>query len=183
MKACRLFYSASSVSQVLPPQFQYALYWALILLDLAHYLSSASICSIFVVLYVFFYRNFDIPYITFCWAEFGGIGPCSGWLTIVLQCYGTVGLFGYLTHKIVSEIEWCTCQLQEAVIPDLLALWDKDCCHEPTVPQYIMWPSIACTNRQVGGMVQLADTPSPQCIIVEYLRNSTRQRQIVTMKY
>ena len=54
MKACRLFYSASSVSQVLPPQFQYALYWALILLDLAHYLSSASVCSIFVVLYVFF---------------------------------------------------------------------------------------------------------------------------------
>jgi len=28
---------------------------------------------------------------TFYWAERGGIGPWPGWLTIILQCYDTVG--------------------------------------------------------------------------------------------
>ena len=59
----------------------------LILLGLALYLLSTSVSSDFTVLYIFtFFR-----YFSFWWAESGRIGPWPGWLTIVFQCYDTVG--------------------------------------------------------------------------------------------
>jgi len=44
--------------------------------------------------YIFFVKFF-----TFSWAEPGGIGPWSGWLTIVLQCYDIVGWLILVTCK------------------------------------------------------------------------------------
>ena len=40
---------------------------------------------------------------TFYWAESGGIGPWPGWLTIVLQCYETVG---WVMRHVKSSPKW-----------------------------------------------------------------------------
>jgi len=46
---------------------------------------------------------------------------------------------------------------QRFTISEVAADW-----HEPMVLQRIIWPSIACDNRQLDPRWQLADTSSPQ---------------------
>jgi len=66
------------------------LHRSLILLGLALYLPSTSVSLVF------------IAYIL-QWAEPGGIDPWRGWLTIVLQCYDTVG---WVVWPIKSSPKW-----------------------------------------------------------------------------
>ena len=49
-----------------------------------------SVC-IYIYIYIFYKFFAYILLLTFQWGESGGIAPWRGWLTIVLQCYDTVG--------------------------------------------------------------------------------------------
>jgi len=80
------------------------LYRALILLGLALCFPSTSVSSVFVVLYIF--KKIFVCYIlyfTCYWVTPGGIGRWPGWLTIVLQCYDTVGL---VVWPVKSSTKW-----------------------------------------------------------------------------
>ena len=83
------------------------LYRALILLGLA--LSSKHLCifgvsSVFMVLCVYLKKIFAyILLFTFYRAVPGVIGTWRGWLTIVLQCYDTVG---WATWPVKSSTKW-----------------------------------------------------------------------------
>ena len=71
------------------------------------YLLSSSVSSVFMMLCIYWNFLSYILYFTFQWAEPDGIG----WLTIVLQCYDSVGWIIIQTHKIVPQndsycVEW-----------------------------------------------------------------------------
>ena len=55
------------------------------------------------VLYVYLKKFAYILLFTLWWAEAGGIGPWRGWLTIVLQCYDTVG---WVIWPVKSSQKW-----------------------------------------------------------------------------
>ena len=56
---------------------------------------------------VFGYCTVYILYVTWGWTEPGGISRWPGWLTIVLQCYGTVGI-GWVMWLVRSSLKWPT---------------------------------------------------------------------------
>ena len=56
-----------------------------------HPISLSSVSSVFIVLRIFIFCR--VLHFTCNWAEPAGIGHWSGWLTIILQCYDTVGGF------------------------------------------------------------------------------------------
>ena len=75
------------------------------IVDFTKVVQSVIVCSLFslfwfwlyhftspvIVVFIFFFLLSYILYFTFWWAEPGGIGPSPGWLTIVVECCGTVG--------------------------------------------------------------------------------------------
>jgi len=89
--------------------------------DLAWFssLSSHSLCIFGLHGAIYIYDYFLlILYFTFLWTESGEIGPWPGWLTIVLQCYATVGL---VIWPIKASLIWSIlcqvgCQLHYTIL-------------------------------------------------------------------
>ena len=80
---------------------------------------------------------------TFQWAEPGGIGSWRGWLTIVLQCYDTVGLVIWPAEcQAANVLQW------RRLSPSLIYLQPVFCWYAEA-HQWLDVQYINCSRRQV----------------------------------